>query len=150
MPTTKKFNRKTPKRVQLVRDVPAPVAMGFSGAKDVYERMAPRMARLTQEEFWVLACDVKNRVTSESMITRGTLDASLVHPRDVFSFAVLANAASIIVLHNHPSGDPEPSAEDIALTRRLADAAELMGIPLLDSLIIGAEGYISLAERGVL
>jgi DNA repair protein RadC len=111
--------------------------------------MRARLARNTQEEFWVLACDTKNRVTSESMITRGTLDASFVHPRDVFAFAILANAASIILVHNHPSGDPEPSPEDIALTRRMADGAHLLGIPVLDHLIIGAATYVSLAERGV-
>jgi DNA repair protein RadC len=124
--------------------------MGFSGAADVYEHMRGRLARITQEEFWVLACDVKNRVTSESMITRGTLDASFVHPRDVFAFAILANAASIILVHNHPSGDPEPSPEDIALTRRFADAGQLLDMPVLDHIIIGAARYVSLAERGVI
>ncbi len=98
----------------------------------------------------MLCSDVKNRVIAEREITRGTLDASLVHPRDVFGTAVQEAAASIIVVHNHPSGDPEPSAEDIALTRRLADAGDLMGIPVLDHVVIGATTYVSLAERGVL
>ncbi|MHC4933796.1 MAG: JAB domain-containing protein [Planctomycetota bacterium] len=144
-----KTRRKSPKRVLLAREVAPPATMGFTGAADVYGHMHGRLARITQEEFWVLACDTKNRVQSESMITRGTLDSSLVHPRDVFSFAVLANAASIILVHNHPSGDPEPSPEDVALTRRMADNGDMMGIPVLDHIIIGKGRYVSLAGRGV-
>lgn len=126
------------------------IAPGLAGAADVFARLAPRLARRTQESFLILCCDVKNRVVAEREITRGTLDASLVHPRDVFGTAVKEAAAAIILVHNHPSGDPEPSAEDIALTRRLADAGDLMGIPVLDHVVIGAGRYVSLAERGVL
>ncbi|MHC5019424.1 MAG: RadC family protein [Planctomycetota bacterium] len=128
----------------------AGLAAGFTGAADVFARMGPRLARRRQESFVVLCCDVKNRVIAEREITRGTLDASLVHPRDVFGTAVREAAAALILVHNHPSGDPEPSAEDVALTRRLADAGELMGIPVLDHVVIGAGRYVSLAERGVL
>jgi len=107
-------------------------------------------ARLSQERFIVMVLNVKNQPTAIVEASLGTLDASLVHPRDVFGAAIAAAGAQIIVAHNHPSGDPEPSPEDIALTRRLAEAGELLGIPVLDSIVIGREGYVSLAERGVI
>ena len=137
-------------RVELVRDrVASYVPTGFSGAADVYKTMRDYFVHLPKEEFWALYLDTKNVVIGACLISRGIIDAALVHPREVFAPAITANAASVMVLHNHPSGDPEPSAEDIALTRRLGDAAELLGIPLLDSLVIAERGYVSLAERGV-
>ena len=87
--------------------------------------------------------DARTRVMACPEISRGTLSTSLVHPREVLRPAVVAHCASIIVAHNHPSGDPSPSAEDHAVTRRLADAAELMGIPLLDHVIVGDGEYHS-------
>ena len=122
---------------------------GFTGAADVYALVGRMASAWPTEHFVILACDVKNRPVAVVEITVGTLDAALVHPRDVFAAAVASNAASIILAHNHPSGDPEPSAEDIALTRRLADAGDLMGIPILDHVVLGNKGYVSLAERGV-
>jgi len=103
-----------------------------------------------QEVFVVLLVDVKNRLVFTHLVTKGTLDASLVHPRDVFRRAIQESSAAIILAHNHPSGDPEPSAEDVALTRRLADAGDLIGIPILDHVVVGRDGYVSMAERGVL
>jgi DNA repair protein RadC len=121
----------------------------LTGAADVYAHLAPSMAGGQQEVFVVLLVDVKNAIFATEFVTKGTLDASLVHPRDVFRRAIRESAAALVLAHNHPSGDPEPSAEDIALTRRLADAGELLGIPVLDHVVIGTDRYVSLAERGV-
>ena len=93
----------------------------------------------------------QHRIVGLHTVSVGCLTRSLVHPREVYKPAILASAAAIIVAHNHPSGDPEPSADDIALTRRLVAAGELLGIKLLDHLVLGEDGsYVSLSERGVL
>lgn len=99
----------------------------------------------TDRELFALLClDVKNRPTAIQVIAIGTLDSLLVHPREVFKTAILANAASIICAHWHPSGDPEPSPEDVRITHRLVQAGEIIGIRLLDHLILGADNdYIS-------
>jgi DNA repair protein RadC len=89
-------------------------------------------------------------VLSCEEVHRGTLDASLVHPREVYKAAILANAANIIVAHNHPSGDPTPSPQDYAVTERLVRAGEILGIPLLDSLVIGRGVYYSMRDHGEL
>jgi DNA repair protein RadC len=112
--------------------------------------LLPRYASRPVETFGVLALDVRHRLRREAIVSTGSLTSSLVHPREVFQQAVLARAAAIVVFHNHPSGDPEPSAEDLSLTRRLAAAGTLMGIELVDHLILGAGRYVSLKERGVL
>ena len=83
------------------------------------------------------------------MISQGTLTASLVHPREVFSVAIRESAAGVILVHNHPSGDPEPSPEDLDITRRLASVGELIGIPVLDHVVIGGETYVSFLDRGL-
>lgn len=107
------------------------------------------VGRETQEVFQVLHLNGKQRVFGFAEMSRGTLTASLVHPREVFAPAIREHAAAIIVLHNHPSGDPEPSAEDLAVTERLKRAGELLGVPLLDHVIIGAapEVFVSLKDR---
>jgi DNA repair protein RadC len=112
--------------------------------------LAPIIEREAQEVFCALLFDGKQRVTAYAEITRGTLTASLVHPREVFGAAVRMGAASVIVAHNHPSGDPEPSAEDLAVTERLRQAGEILGIPLLDHLVIGRDSFVSLRARGVM
>jgi DNA repair protein RadC len=94
----------------------------------------------TVERFYVLALDTKHRITHAIAISVGTLDATIVHPREVFRAAILANAAAIIVAHNHPSGDPTPSGDDQRLTDRLSYAAGIIGINFIDHLIIGTEG----------
>ena len=94
---------------------------------------------------------IRHRVLGLHTVSVGCLSSSLVHPREVFKPAILAGSAALLVAHNHPSGDPEPSAEDVALTRRLAAAGTLLGIELLDHLILGEAGrFVSLRERGVL
>ncbi len=106
---------------------------------------------LDREVFVLALLTARNRVLGLHTVSVGCLSASLVHPREVFKPAILASAAGLVIAHNHPSGDPEPSAEDLALTRRLAAAGSLLGIEILDHLVIG-EGsrYVSLKDRGLL
>lgn len=112
--------------------------------------LMPRYSPRPVETFGLLALDARHRLKREAVISVGCLTASLVHPREVFQEAVVSRAAAIVLFHNHPSGDPEPSAEDLALTRRLAAAGTLMGIEVLDHLVLGAGRYVSLKERGAL
>ena len=130
--------------VEVVRELPGP----YRGAHDVYEYLRPRVAHSEKETFYVLLLDSKNKLIREEVVSVGTLTASLVHPREVFCPAVREAAAAIIVAHNHPSGDPKASAEDIEVTSRLRAAGQVIGIPLLDHVIIGAGQYVSLAEQG--
>ena len=120
------------------------------GPGDVYERCAPALRDLVQEEFRVLLLNAQHAVTRELLVTRGILDASVVHPREVFRAAIRAGSASLIVAHNHPSGDPTPSPEDLAITRRLCTAGALIGIDVVDHIIIGDNVYVSLKEKGLL
>ncbi len=119
-------------------------------AADVYQRMRLAMRDLRHEEFHVLLLNTQNEVLRDLQVTRGTLDASLVHPREVFRPAIAEAAASVILVHNHPSGDPTPSAEDRAVTRQLRGAGETIGIEVLDHVIMGEERYVSFAETGML
>ena len=103
-----------------------------------------------REHFVLMMLDTKNQVVGLHTVSIGDLSSSIVHPREVFKVAVLTGAASIIVAHNHPSGDTAPSPEDIAVTRRLSDAGELLGIEVLDHVIIGGEiAFVSLKEKGL-
>jgi DNA repair protein RadC len=113
----------------------------------VFELLRPHALGLVQETFWVLLLDGKHRLQRLAPISVGTLTASLVHPREVFRCAIREAAAALIVAHNHPSGDPEPSAEDLAVTERLKSAGELLGVPLLDHVILGEAGFVSLRSR---
>ena len=106
-----------------------------------------RLRNETHEKFIVLLLNTKNEVISIENISIGSLNASIVHPREVFSRAIKRNSASIILAHNHPSGDPSPSQEDIHITRRLKEAGAIIGIPVLDHVIIGDGTYISLKEK---
>lgn len=117
------------------------------GPGDVYRRIGPRLRDLGQEEFHALLLNTRHRVVREVFVTRGILDAALIHPREVFRIAVSEGAAGIILVHNHPSGDPAPSAEDRAITRQLGDAGKALGIPVLDHIVIGRGGYCSLATE---
>ncbi|MFS0612545.1 RadC family protein [Lederbergia ruris] len=106
------------------------------------------MRFLTQEHFVALYLNTKNQVIHRQTIFIGSLNASIVHPREVFKEAFRRAAASIICLHNHPSGDPSPSREDIEVTRRLAECGKMLGIEILDHLIIGDKKYVSMKEKG--
>lgn len=106
------------------------------------------MRFLTQEHFVCLYLNTKNQVIHRQTIFIGSLNASIVHPREVYKEAVRRSAASVICVHNHPSGDPTPSREDIEVTKRLAESGKIVGIELLDHLIIGENKYVSLKEKG--
>ena len=106
---------------------------------------------IDREVFVLAMLTVRHRVLGLHTVSVGCLTASLVHPREVFKPAILSGSAALVIAHNHPSGDPEPSAEDLALTRRLAAAGSLLGIEVLDHLVIGEAGrFVSLRERGAL
>jgi DNA repair protein RadC len=119
-------------------------------ANDAAEILQPAMRHLQCEEFRVILLDSKHRALSIATISTGILTSSLVHPREVFREAMFKNSAALIVAHNHPSGDPTPSKEDIAITDRLAETGRLVGIELLDHIIIGSNGFVSLRENGIL
>lgn len=117
---------------------------------DVYRWCGPALRDLAVEEFHLLTLDSQQRITRELLITRGILNSSLVHPREVFRAAIAEAAAGVIVLHNHPSGVPEPSPDDRAVTRQLVEAGRLLDVPVYDHVIVGGERYFSFAEAGLL
>lgn len=116
----------------------------------VFEHFQQQFHKKRQEEFWVVALDAKNKLIDSALVSRGTLMGSLVHPREVFLIAIRSAAAGIIVLHNHPSGEPEPSAEDRKVTHQISESGKLLGIPLLDHIIIGSGCYFSFKDAGYL
>jgi DNA repair protein RadC len=122
----------------------------ITSAQDAYRCLKSRLGRPRQEIFWVLALDAKHRLITARQVAVGSVTSVEVHPREVFSPLLREAAAAVIVAHNHPSGDPEPSEQDRALTERLKQAGEILGIPLLDHLVVGDGAYVSLAERGLL
>lgn len=121
-----------------------------SGPMDVYRLFAPRLEDLPVEEFHVAVLDTQHRLERDVAVTRGLLSASLVHPREVFREAIAERAASIILVHNHPSGDPTPSPDDRKVTAQLVAAGRLLDIPVHDHVIIGRGRYASFAESGLL
>lgn len=121
----------------------------FSNSQKVFDHFQFHFRGKQQEEFWVISLDAKNRHLSQARISKGTLMASVVHPREIFRIAIRNAAAAIIILHNHPSGDPEPSVEDRKVTTQVAEAGKLLGIPLLDHVIIGSNYYYSFKDSGL-
>jgi len=119
-------------------------------SRDVYERMRFRLRDLDQEEFYLLILNTQRELVREVLIGRGTLDRSLVHPRDVFRHALNEQAATVVLVHNHPSGEPAPSADDILLTRMLVEAGDLLCIPVDDHVIVGELKYYSFKQEGTL
>src|ERR1700741_4599860 len=119
-------------------------------ARDVYERMRLSMRDLPQEEFHVLLLSTQNELLRDVRITTGTVDMSLVHPREVFKYALAESATSVVLVHNHPSGEPHPSPEDRMITQQLAAAGNMLGIPVVDHVIIGEGRYVSFAEEELL
>lgn len=134
------------RRIGQVRNPGRPV---ISSPADVERLLRGRIANLDRENFVVVLLNTKNEVIETSTVSVGTLGASLVHPREVFKPAVRASAASVILAHNHPSGKVEPSREDREVTRRLGEAAGILGIEVLDHVIVG-DGYFSMKEHGML
>jgi DNA repair protein RadC len=122
----------------------------LSGPEEVYAAFGPLMEDLKREVFRIALLDAQNGLLRDRIVSEGTLSASLVHPREVFKPAILESAASVILLHNHPSGDPTPSREDVRLTRQLADCARLLDLRIHDHVIIGRGTYLSFAQKGIL
>jgi DNA repair protein RadC len=122
----------------------------FAAPRDAARFLMPQFGSRAVEHFGIVLLDTKPRVLHTKVLTIGTLDSSPVHPREVFREAAVGSAAAIVLFHNHPSGDPTPSPDDLELTARLVDAGELMGIDVLDHIILGESGYCSLKEAGKL
>ncbi len=141
-----------PRWVRLVRepDTPQSEPVHIRCPQDVHRFLHERASRELQEVFYVLTLNTQSCVVSCQEVTRGTLNSSLVHPREVFRLAIAEGAAGIVVVHNHPSGDPTPSADDRAVTRQLVDAGRIIDIPVQDHIIIGGSRYVSFAEAGLL
>jgi DNA repair protein RadC len=122
----------------------------FTSSAEVFRHYHERLRDRRKEVFLALLLDSKNRVLREVQVSEGSLTASIVHPREVFAPVVRESAAAVLFIHNHPSGDPTPSREDLEITSRLREAGELMGVRVLDHIIIGSGDYVSLADRGLL
>jgi DNA repair protein RadC len=120
----------------------------FTSASQVFEHLNYEFRDRRKEYFMAFLLDGKNRIMKRVQISEGSLNQSIVHPREVFNVAVRDSAAAMILMHNHPTGDPTPSAEDLEVTRRLREAGELMGIKVLDHIIIGENAFYSFAEQG--
>lgn len=120
----------------------------FTSSAIVFESFHERLRGLKVEQFWLVLLDAKSRVMREVLVSQGTLTNSLVHPREVFRVAIRHAAQGIVLVHNHPSGDPEPSPDDQDLTRRLSAVGELVGVRVLDHVVIGDGGFVSFLERG--
>lgn len=118
----------------------------ITSAKDVYNLLKNKLKNEKKEHFYIVLLDTKNKIIKTKEISIGILDASIIHPREIFSEAIKALASRIILVHNHPSGDPTPSNEDIEITKKLIDVGELVGIEILDHVIIGNERYYSYEE----
>ncbi len=122
----------------------------FHSPEDVAALYVPRLRDLKHEEFWVLLLNSANRLIADCRVTSGTLNSSLVHPRECFQEALKRSAASVIFLHNHPSGNAEPSQEDIGITRQLVESGKILGIPVHDHIVVAGAAFVSFADRGLL
>jgi DNA repair protein RadC len=122
----------------------------IQSAEDVYQYFRDGLAEKKKEHFYCLCLDTKHRIIQETLVSVGILDASLIHPREVFNPAIKASSHGIILVHNHPSGECEPSANDTEVTKLLSEVGRIVGIEVLDHIIIGKDGYMSMREKGVL
>lgn len=122
----------------------------ITSPKDAYELIREFLENADREHLIVCSLDTKNQPTNINTVSVGTLNSSLVHPRELFKSAILSNAASIIIAHNHPSGDAEPSSEDINITNRIKECSKLLGIDLIDHIIVGDKRFVSLKEKNIL
>jgi DNA repair protein RadC len=152
-PYIKKF---TQLRTLVVCENPEAVKVRYNppirSAEDAWHFVRPLFRELDadKEHFGLVTLNNKNRATGWKVVSTGSLTASLVHPREVYSIALEFHAAAILFAHNHPSGDPAPSPEDIDITRRLKEVGEIMGIRVLDHVILGSERFFSFSDRGLL
>ena len=119
-------------------------------AEDVYNHFVDELKDKKKEQFYALYLDTKNRIIGEELISVGTLNASLIHPREVFNPAIKSSANAIILVHNHPSGDCTPSPEDKQVTKQIKEAGNMLGINLLDHIILGKDNYLSIKEKEIL
>jgi DNA repair protein RadC len=117
---------------------------------DIYEMVRGEMEYLQTEHFMVIGLSTKNHVITRHIVSKGSLNASIVHPRETFRMLIRRACAGAILVHNHPSGDPSPSIEDITLTRQLAEAGKVIDIPILDHLIVGQGKFYSMKEQGMI
>ncbi len=137
-------------RVTLVRETSVSASSRLIEVPaDAHEILREFIGDSDREHFVVLLLDSRNRVIGINTVSIGNLNSSIVHPREVMKAAILANAAGIILCHNHPSGDPDPSGEDLSMTERLKLAGELLGIPVFDHLVLGNSTFCSFKERGI-
>lgn len=120
----------------------------FRTSYDVYAHFRERLATERRELFYAVLLDVKNRKLKDVLVSQGSLTASIVHPREVFLPAIRESAAAVIFVHNHPSGDPTPSPEDVQLTRRLREVGDLVGVRVLDHIVVGHGKYVSFVDDG--
>jgi DNA repair protein RadC len=134
--TTRKYRGKPPVAVR--------------GPEDALSVVRPRFKKHQVEVFLVVLLNARHEVLGVETISIGSLNASIVHPREVFRPAILQSAASILLAHNHPSGDPEPSEEDLSITKRLVEVGELLGVPVLDHVIVAKRGLVSFRSRQLL
>jgi DNA repair protein RadC len=126
------------------------VGQPLRSSEDVFRHFCDSLGNEKRELFYVVLLNNKNRKIREVKISEGSLTASLVHPREVYNPVIRESAAAVIFVHNHPSGDPAPSQEDIEITRRLKEVGDLMGVRVLDHVVIGLERYYSFSDKGML
>lgn len=122
----------------------------ISSPEDVFRIVNKYLDGVDREHLVLLTLDTKNKVTSINTVSIGSINTSIVHPREVFKTAILSNASSVILSHNHPSGNVKPSKEDIDITKRIKECGRILGIELLDHVIIGDDKYSSLKEKGII
>jgi DNA repair protein RadC len=134
--TRRRYRGKTPK--------------GIRGPDDVVALVGPKLRKEKRENFLVLLLNARHEVMCVETVSVGSLNASIVHPREVFRSAVIQSAASVVLVHNHPSGDPEPSEEDLSITQRLVEAGDLLGIGVLDHVVVASRGVVSFRSRQLL
>lgn len=120
------------------------------GPRDVSNLLSPQLRDKTKEHFMAILLDTRNQVLKIVEVSIGTLDTSIAHPRDIFREAIISNASSIILAHNHPSGDPAPSKADLLVTQRLVEAGRLIGIDIADHVVLGDNRWVSFQERGLM
>lgn len=137
-------------RIVLVGDAPAPYGEPITCAENVWQTLKADVSSWDRERFITIALDSAHRILGVEEVSVGSLNASIVHPREVFKGLILANAYGFICAHNHPSGDTAPSDEDLSITRRLKGVGDLLGIPLIDHIILGGSGFYSFKQSGAL
>lgn len=135
--------------VQLVCEGSSPfVRRELRSATDVYAAFRDLCAAADREYFWTILLNTKHKIIGVEEAAKGSLTSTIVHPREVYKSVILANAAAVIFVHNHPSGDPAPSREDLEITRRLRDVGELLGVRVLDHIVVGHDRYVSMVDDG--